>query len=216
LLAGAGSGTAGKVVVLDPGHGGDDNGTRSVLGNYTEKELNLDWAVRARELLMAKGYEVFLTRSNDSAVGLWDRVALAGRDRADVFVSLHFNSAGTKQGEAGLETYCLTPMGAPSSLVRGFADEVGQSFPNNQYDPLNLLLATSVHRSLLQVNGCLDRGVRRARFPAVLRGQECPAVLIEGGYLSNPREARLIADPAYRQKLAEGVVRGLEDFFANP
>jgi hypothetical protein len=63
----------------------------------------------------------------------------------------------------------------------------------------------------LRVNGNHDRGVRRARFPAVLRGQQRPAILIEGGYLSNPREARLIAEPGYRQKLAQAVASGIEE-----
>jgi hypothetical protein len=63
----------------------------------------------------------------------------------------------------------------------------------------------------LQVNGRRDRGVRRARFLGVLRGQRCPAILVEGGYLSNPQEARRVADPAYRQKLAEAVAQALVD-----
>jgi N-acetylmuramoyl-L-alanine amidase len=66
-----------------------------------------------------------------------------------------------------------------------------------------------VHRTLLHVNGRLDRGVRRARYLGVLRGQNRPAILVEGGYLSNPREARRIADPAYRQQLAEVVAQAL-------
>jgi hypothetical protein len=97
----------------------------------------------------------------------------------------------------------------PSTLTRGFPDEIRQSFPNNQYDAQNLLLALRVHRALLQVNGHRDRGVRRARFPGVLRGQQRPAILVEGGYLSSPQEARLIEDPAYRQKLAEAVAKSL-------
>jgi N-acetylmuramoyl-L-alanine amidase len=97
----------------------------------------------------------------------------------------------------------------PSSLTRGYADDAAQSFPNNTFDVENIRLALRVHRALLQVNGNHDRGVRRARFPGVLRGQNRPAILIEGGYLSNPHEARLIADPAYRQKLAEAVAKAL-------
>jgi N-acetylmuramoyl-L-alanine amidase len=93
----------------------------------------------------------------------------------------------------------------PSSLTRGFADEADTAFPNNGFDEQNLLLALRVHRALLQINGHHDRGVRRARFPGVLRGQQRPAILVEGGYLSNPHEAHLISDPAYRQKLAEAV-----------
>jgi N-acetylmuramoyl-L-alanine amidase len=197
-------------IVVDPGHGGEDNGAHSVAGWHSEKDLALDWALRLKARLSTDGYRVFLTRSGDANIPLPDRVALAAAHHAGVFVSLHFNSAAPNLAEAGLETYCLTPEGMPSSLTRGYADELGQTFPNNSYDAQNLQLAVQVHRELLLVNGHQDRGVRRARFPAVLRGQQCPAVLIEGGYLSNPNEARLIAEPGYRQKLAEAVARGLE------
>jgi len=201
-----------SVLVIDPGHGGENAGTRSVLGNHYEKELTLDWALRLQALMAAKGWQVYLTRSNDTDLALSNRVAFASDHRAGLFLSLHFNSAGQDTTEAGLETYCLTPTGMPSSLTRGFADEIAQTFPNNAFDTQNLLLALSVHRSLLQINGHTDRGVRRARFPGVLRGQECPAILIEGGYLSNPREARLISDPDYRQRLAAAVARGIEAY----
>jgi N-acetylmuramoyl-L-alanine amidase len=153
---------------------------------------------------------VFLTRSEDTDLALSNRVAFAAQHKADVFLSLHFNSAAPNQTEAGLETYCLTPTGMPSSLTRGFADETALSFPNNSFDIQNLHLALQVHRAVLQVNG-RDRGVRHARFPGVLRGQARPAVLVEGGYLSNPEEARRIADPMYRQELAEAVARALTE-----
>jgi N-acetylmuramoyl-L-alanine amidase len=199
----------GSVIVIDPGHGGTDAGTRSVAHNRYEKEFTLDWACRLQALLAARGCRVFLTRSSDMDLAHSNRVAFAAQHNADVFLSLHFNSVGNDASEAGLETYCLTPSGMPSSITRGFADEVSLTFPNNAFDAQNLRLAVSVHRSLLRVNGRLDRGVRRARFPTVLQGQERPAILIEGGYLSNPREAGLIAEPAYRQRLAEAVARAL-------
>jgi hypothetical protein len=126
-----------------------------------------------------------------------------------LFLSLHFNSAAPNESEAGLETYCLTPAGLPSNLTRGVGEETATAFPNNAFDAQNLWLALSIQRALLQVNGHNDRGVRRARFPGVLRNQERPAVLIEGGYLSNPTEARRISDPSYRQKLAEALARAL-------
>jgi len=210
LLAGKSASAFSGPVVLDAGHGGDDTGAHNVVGRQSEKDLTLDWALRLQAVLAADGYRVFLTRSIDANIPLPDRVALAAAHHAGLFISLHFNSAAPNLAEAGLETYCLTPAGMPSSLTRGYSDELGQTFPNNSYDAQNLQLAVQVHRELLLVNGHLDRGVRRARFPAVLRGQQCPAVLIEGGHLSNPREARLIAEPAYRQKLAEAVARGVE------
>jgi N-acetylmuramoyl-L-alanine amidase len=211
LLQGAAAGRLGpgSIIVIDPGHGGTDAGTRSVVHNRYEKEFTLDWAYRLQALLAARGCRVFLTRSSDMDLALSNRVAFAAQHNADLFLSLHFNSVGQNPYEAGLETYCLTPTGMPSSITRGFADELWLTFPNNAFDAQNLRLAVSVHRSLLRVNGQLDRGIRRARFPAVLRGQARPAILIEGGYLSNPREAGLIAEPAYRQRLAEAVARAL-------
>ena len=197
------------VIVIDPGHGGENAGTKSVLGKHYEKEFTLDWALRLQSLLAANNCTTFLTRSNDTDLALSNRVAFAAEHRADLFISLHFNSAAPNESEAGLETYCLTPSGMPSSLTRGFSDEVRQTFPNNSFDAQNLLLALRVHRALLQVNGHHDCGVRRARFLGVLRGQQRPAILVEGGYLSNPQEARLIAEPAYRQKLAEAVAKAL-------
>jgi N-acetylmuramoyl-L-alanine amidase len=193
------------VVVIDPGHGGENSGTRSVLGSHYEKEYTLDWARRLQAVLIANDCRAYLTRSNDTDLALSNRVAFAAERKADVFVSLHFNSSAPDEVQAGLETYCLTPAGLPSNLTRGFPDELQQSFPNNAFDTQNLYLALRVHRALLQVNGHHDRGVRRARFPGVLRGQQRAAILVEGGYLSNPPEARQIADPAYRQKLAEAV-----------
>jgi N-acetylmuramoyl-L-alanine amidase len=177
---------------------------------HCEKEFTLDWGLRLQALLAARGWEALLTRSNDTELALSNRVNFATKHNADLFLSLHFNSAGQGSTEAGLETYCLTPTGMPSSLTRGFADDVDLVFPNNAFDSQNLLLALRVHRSLLRVNGNLDRGVRRARFPRVLREQQCPAILIEAGYLSSPREAQRIADPAYRQQLAEAVAGALE------
>jgi len=203
------------VVVLDPGHGGADSGALNLFTRHHEEEYTLDWALRLRRLLSAEGFQVYLTRSADVDVSLSDRVAFAAAHKADLFLSLHFNSAAPNETEEGLETYCLTPAGMPSTLTRDAGEDSAAFFPNNAFDLENLRLALTVHHALLGVNGNHDRGVRHARFPAVLRGQQCPAILIEGGYLSSRHEARLIADPAYRQKLAEAVACGVEAW-ANP
>jgi N-acetylmuramoyl-L-alanine amidase len=197
------------MIVLDPGHGGEDAGAKCVLDNHYEKEFTLDVVRRLQGLLTARGAQVLLTRSADYELALSNRVAFAEEHKANLFLSLHFNSAAPSPSETGLETYCLTPVGMSSSLTRGFADEVNTTFPNNAFDAENLELALRVHRAILEVNGHRDRGVRRARFPGVLRGQQRPAALVEVGYLSNPREARLIEDPAYRQRLAEALARAL-------
>ena len=200
----------GRVVVIDAGHGGSNTGTRSVAGGF-EKEFTLDWALRLASLLETNGWNVLLTRTNDVDVSLNDRVEFTAAHKADLFISLHFNSPGSGSSDAaGLETYCLTPAGMTSSLTRGYDDNLSQAFPNNAFDEQNLAYAVRLHAAVLKVNGNLDRAVRRARFLTVLRGQNQPAVLIEGGYLSNAREARKIANPDYRQKLAEAVAEALK------
>ena len=198
------------IVVIDPGHGGQNTGTTSVTDGVPEKEFTLDWARRLEPLLASNGWQVVLTRTNDVDVPLSDRVAIAEEHHADLFISLHFNSAAPSQEQAGLETYCLPPAGLPSTLTRGYEDDLSLAFTNNAFDAENLRYAFRLHRALAQVIGS-DRGVRHARFLGVLRGQSRPAVLSEGGYLSNPGEARRIADPAYRQKLAVAVAEGLAE-----
>jgi N-acetylmuramoyl-L-alanine amidase len=198
-----------RIVVLDPGHGGEDPGTKSVIGNHFEKDYTLDWARRLRPLLETQGWKVYLTRTNDVRLSLNDRVDFADRVGAILFISLHFNSAFPNLRQSGLETYCLTPSGMPSNLIRNFPDDSKEVFPNNAFDLQNVELAMRLHRSVLESTKRPDRGVRRARFMGVLRGHQRPAVLIEGGYLSNPQEARLIADPAFRQKLAESIANAL-------
>ncbi|MCU0770295.1 MAG: N-acetylmuramoyl-L-alanine amidase [Verrucomicrobia bacterium] len=193
-----------RLLVIDPGHGGGNTGTRSAQGDL-EKDYTLDWALRLRPLLEAAGWTVVLTRTNDTELTLLERVALADAAGADLFISLHFNASGAGNHQAGLETYCLTPQGMPSSLTRGFEDDPNIEYPNNTFDTENLQLAVRIHQALLAVNGGEDRGVRRARFMGVLRGQDRPAVLVEGGFLSNPQEAARIADPGFRQELAEAL-----------
>jgi N-acetylmuramoyl-L-alanine amidase len=199
-----------RTIVVDAGHGGKDSGARDINSSNFEKEYTLDWAVRVARLLATNGWRVVLTRTSDIDISLGDRVAMADRAKADFFVSLHFNSGTPNRELAGVETYCVTPTGMPSSLVRTYEDDKKQIFPNNAFDEQNYQIGYRLHRELVQSLGATDRGLRRARFMTVLRGQHRPAVLIEGGYLSNPTEARKIATAEYREKLAEAVARALE------
>lgn len=198
-----------RIVVIDPGHGGINAGAKSLVAGRYEKEFTLDWAKRLAPLLRSNGWTVVLTRTNDVDISLSNRVAFAEAQHADLFLSLHFNSAGPNTEPNGLETYCLTPTGMPSTLTREFEDDTTLVFPNNSYDEQNIQYAARLHRAMLGVSGSPDRSVCHARFMGVLRGQKRPAVLLEGGYLSNPREARHIADPAFRQKLAQAVADAL-------
>ena len=196
-------------IVIDPGHGGMNSGTHSILDGRFEKEFTLDWALRLAPLLAQEGWQVFLTRTNDVDDSLSNRVALAEARHADFFISLHFNSLAPDKIPAGIETYCLTPTGMPSTLTRGYGDYWSENFPNNAFDSPNLQFAVRLQGALLRATGMEDRGVCRARFIGVLHGQHRPAVLIEAGFLSNPGDAREIETPAFRQKLAQAVADAL-------
>ena len=203
----------GKILVIDPGHGGGDPGSHSVAGGRVEKDLTLDWALRVRALLTNSGWRVYLTRTNDSEITPTNRAAFAQHVHADLFVSLHMNSISSAE-YSGIETYCETPAGVPSNAVRGSEDQA--AVPNNVFDDQNISWAMRLHQAVLRKTGAADRGVRRARFIAVLKYQKCPAVLVEGGYLSNPREAALLITPVYRQQLAEAVAAALSNTNPQP
>jgi N-acetylmuramoyl-L-alanine amidase len=201
---------ANRVVVLDPGHGGIKAGTVSVLDGRPEKEFTLDLARRLKPLLATNGWTVYLTRTNDADIALSNRVSFAEAHHAALFISLHFNSNAPDKKQSGLETYCQTPTGMPSTLTRGYTDFWTDHFPNNNFDVENLLLALRLHAAVLHASGEEDRGIRRARFMDVLHGQNRPAVLIECGYLSNPHEAEKIENPEFRQQLAEAIANALK------
>lgn len=202
-----------KVVVIDPGHGGQNTGARLSQKNIFEKDLALDWALRLERLMAGSAWHVVLTRRDDRDVSLLERAAIADAVEADLFISLHFNSVGGANGaqQHGLETYCLTPTGMPSNLVREFEDDISRIFPNNVFDDENLLFGLRIHQALLQATGRKDRGVRRARFMTVIREQRRPAILLEGGFLSNPEEAKLIGQENFRELLARGVAKALAE-----
>lgn len=199
----------GGVLVIDPGHGGENSGTRSRNPQLLEKEMTLDWARRIERLLEGSPWKVLLTRTGDVDVSLQDRVAFADRAQADLFISLHFNSMPNGAAESGIETFCMTPQWMGSHLLREYEDDAAKAFANNRYDAENLLLACDLHSALLAKTGARDRGVKRARFMTVLREQNRPAALLEAGFLSNAEEARRIGDPEHRQKLAEAVAEAL-------
>ena len=178
-------------VVLDPGHGGHDRGAVNRWGS--EKNYNLDLSRRIRAHLQKAGLRVVITRSRDQFIPLETRPSLANKigDGA-VFVSVHFNAAATRNSLAtGFEVFTLTPRGAPNShdnylTRRSFSAERG-----HKSDHASHVLATSIQHAKLGLVPMFDRGVKRARF-AVLRGSAVPGVLIEGGFMSNPRDARLL------------------------
>ncbi len=200
-----------RVIVIDPGHGGSNSGTVSVLDGRLEKEFTLDTALRLKPLLETNGWTVFLTRTADVYVTNESRVTFADAHHADLFISLHFNATSDRsQKISGIETYCLTPTGLPSTKTRDYPDPPFAVWPNNSFDAQNLQLAVKLQNALVRGTGLEDRGVCRVRYMTVVRGQNRPAILIEQGYLSSPHDAKLIESPELRQKLAETIADALK------
>ena len=198
-------------IVLDPGHGGKDTGKVNGPYKYNEKAATLDTAARLKILLEKQGFEVVFTRTKDVFIDLDDRPAIAASVKADLFISLHYNAGPAGDtSSGGIETYCLTPAGQRSTNA-GKAKSTTSLEPGNRFDTANMTLAWGIQRRLLAGTAAEDRGVRRARF-AVLRTLSCPGVLIEGGFMSSRKEGAQIADPAYRQKIAEAVAAGIVDY----
>ena len=215
-----------RTVVLDPGHGGDNEGTKAPSG-LVEKEVTLDIAQRLGDLLAASGYQVVLTRQQDSSLSLRDRADLANKQRGDIFVSIHVNWLENR-GLRGLETFYLGPTNDP--YLEALATRENQQSGYSLADLKDILqqvyagvrqeesrrLAEQVQRSLFealrQVNeGVRDRGVKSAPF-GVLTRTDMPAILAEVSCVSNEVEARLLMTPIYRQYLAEALFHGIESY----
>jgi N-acetylmuramoyl-L-alanine amidase len=199
-----------ETVVLDPGHGGSDQGASSSWGS--EKLFTLDVALAARKELIRAGYRVEMTRATDTAVSLEERVNIANRFPRAVFVSIHFNSSA---GGAGVESYALAPEGVTSNMTSEHhvsAADVARHAGNAQ-DERNVALTASIHATVLSRLAAFDRGVRHARFH-VLRDVKIPAVLVEGGFISDPGEGQRIATSYYRQRLGGAIAQGIQNYNA--
>lgn len=190
-----------STVVIDPGHGGHDAGAVSAIAK--EKDLNLAVARKLRSMLKKAGYKVVMTRDGDYFLTLQQRVDIANRIPDSIFVSIHHNAG--RSAASGIETFTLAPQGTTSPFARSrrFAELAG----NNQ-DSENIALATAVHSRAITRSGALDRGIQRARF-SVLCTIRRPAILFEGGFVSNPEECRKMAKGDYQQMLAKCILEGI-------
>jgi N-acetylmuramoyl-L-alanine amidase len=200
-------------VVLDPGHGGKDNGT-----SVNEKVFALDVALRAKKILETAGYRVVLTRSNDTFLELTDRSAIANARRAGLFVSIHFNAVANDAKTSGVEVFTFAPRNQHAaewwSAARKDDPHLETTeMPVNRFDHWSVVLAQSIHRRFVFDLRSFDRGKKLAHW-GVLRQLNCPGVLIECGFLTSEAEARKIATPAHRQKLAEAIAAGIRDYAA--
>lgn len=192
-------------IVLDPGHGGSDPGGRGVQGSL-EKELALDLSHRVADYLRMANNEVFLTRTDDQTLSLSNRMELARSWQADLFVSLHFNTAANPAAR-GSETFLLAAGGQPGTQS-STADSFPPATPANRFDGANQCLAYLVQQHLITHTQNQDRGVRRSRF-FVLREATFPSILVEGGFLTNPEEEAKVLDHEYMERMAYGIAQGI-------
>lgn len=198
-----------RTVILDPGHGGKDPGATNAIG--TEASYNLKVAERVKSQLQAQGFKVVMTRDSNRYLTLQERVEIANAVKENaIYVSIHFNSGG--RAARGIETFTLSPPGV-AHYGRGFVPADNQQRTGNEHDSANIALATSVHGSLLRrlQNHTFDRGIKRARF-SVLSGVRHPAILLEGGFLTHPYEARLIDNSTYQNAVATGIVEAIAKY----
>jgi len=200
-----------QTVVLDPGHGGYDKGQVSRYGY--EKDFALDVARKLRPLLQAKGARVIMTREGDYFVPLEVRAKIANAARNSIFVSIHFNATNDDPNATGFEIFSFTPRGAPSTSDTALTSSSYSMQPGSEVDAQSMALSACIYHSLLGHIPEYDRGIKRARF-AVLRLTKVPAVLIEGGFLTERGECKLIANKDWRAKLAGAIGVGIESYRA--
>lgn len=184
-------GLEGKVIVIDPGHGGSDPGAIGKVLGVTDANVGLTVGQKLRDLLEAEGATVIMTRDTDIRVGLNDRPAMANKAEADLFVSIHANST-TRSEPKGIQVYYY----APTTNANLYA----QSFIRKD-------LASHVSSALQATTGT-SSVVMTANY-AVLRENDRPSILVETGFLSNAEEEALLAQDSYRQKLANGIYQGI-------
>ena len=192
-----------RTIMIDPGHGGKDNGAPGP-NNIWEKQITLAISLKLRDALRAKGFNVIMTRSTDRYPSLENRVNMHAKTGADLFISIHCNASVVKSIN-GIETFALTPAGAPSS------SDSKANFtrnPGNAYDRQNFRLAYEIQRQLVWKTGANDRGVKHARF-YVIKNVACPAVLIETGFLSNYREGTQLLTWKRQQATVNAIVDGI-------
>lgn len=190
----------GATVVLDPGHGGNDCGAIAVNGTY-EARLNLSLALKVKADLESRGYRVKILRTGDTAKSLDERQALARSQGGDIFVSIHHNSSASSS-LSGTEVYYYRAYSKQlaSSIHARLANEWRGVYSGNP-DMYNKVVAA-------------DGGVRFYPF-RVTRIEECPAVLVECGYLSNPTECAYACDDGINTRMAGAIAQGIADYFAN-
>ncbi|MBM3251977.1 MAG: hypothetical protein FJZ11_04260 [Candidatus Omnitrophica bacterium] len=216
-----------KKVVIDPGHGGYDPGAISSSG-IKEKKVNLDIAKRLKDVLESKGIDVILTRSSDNYVSLNRRAEISNRSGADLFVSIHVNANKSSQ-PYGFETYYFSE--ASDNVARALevaenAPFINETTADDSSRNLKVILGDMIYTENIaaskdvakhicdntcNIMGLRNRGIKSARF-AVLKNADIPAILVEVGFLSNPKEEKALRNSFYRQQIAEGLASSIANY----
>ena len=215
-------------IIIDPGHGGKDPGAIGTAGTY-EKDLVLDIAKRVKSILDGYHYDVKMTRSGDTFVSLEERTEIASQFVSDLFVSIHANASPGSRA-SGVEVYALKQLDwqeqkDPQRLrnhdilfdklalqrhdtaVESIVTDMLYSYKTSE----SFALARAISAELVQETRARERGVYKAGY-FVLRNTLVPAVLIEVGFLSNPREERQLNSSQYRQTIAEGIAQSIRHY----
>ena len=180
-------------IVIDAGHGGQNLGAIARQPYCEEKRFTLLTTRYIRKYLNQLGYHVVLTRSTDDFIPLQRRVEIANKANADLFVSIHFNASRSPDAR-GIEVF--------------FSDAKADSAKTTS----SRKLASSVLTRVIRRTQAHSRGVKKADF-LVIRDTEMPGILVEGGFISSPQERILLKDPNYLEKIARGVVEGIDHYF---
>ncbi|MBL7068337.1 MAG: N-acetylmuramoyl-L-alanine amidase [Candidatus Omnitrophica bacterium] len=217
-----------RTIVLDPGHGGKDPGAIGRYHKLREKDINLDIAKRLKRLLSNRGMKVYLTREKDVSMSLEKRAAFAKRKGADFFISIHANSSRSKWLR-GFEVYHLSERTDDNERAKKAAKNQGFELENGsigRYDKTTNAIAYDLQFTENRIVSkdlarCLLKAVRKdayvrknslrsARFHVLKNIKtDMPAILVEVGYLSNKKEEGLLRLSSYRDKIAEGLKRGI-------
>jgi len=221
-----------KTIVVDAGHGGKDPGAVGYK-KHKEKVVVFKVAKELQKILKSRGYKVFMTRDRDKFVKLSRRTEYANRKNADIFISIHANAVGKKNAKKvhGIECYFLSPSRSNRAKRVAAQENSADLSDMNKYGKdsyLNLLnhhnilasnkLAIDLQRGVLgslnkKYKHVKDGGVREGPF-WVLVGAQMPSVLVEIGFITHPREAKLLANSNYRKTMAKGLADGVERYFS--
>ncbi|MGI8431504.1 MAG: N-acetylmuramoyl-L-alanine amidase family protein [Chthoniobacterales bacterium] len=195
------------VIVLDPGHGGDDSG--AMCGAIMEKDLALDVAQRAEMLLREAGYKTVLTRDSDRYLSLAERAEVANAEKHSLFVSIHFND-GERAAASGVETYFAARQRTTAPGILGWLSFFQPAEPK----PLlaqSESLARFLQTALVEHTRAVNRGTKSAEF-YVIRNVRHPAALVEGGFITNPEDVTKLTTEKYRQEIAAAISDGIHRY----